>query len=190
MQDLFLLLVSKEEKTNLAVARSLNDAMKVKQNSHKIEKYGFNSEIVEIFKNYWDKSGSILKDYRDLDQHYLSIIKHTILQVDPTEKLIILLPDNPNERSRRKVSYNKQIDGIDFIKKSFDEFHQFVETVARIYNYKATKYNQPFPIQIKKIVPNKEATFALWFFPINKSIGHEVVQKEDGGLVFKPLFGF
>jgi len=83
LQNKFLKLVAEESNPGIGVPKSLSDAMK-----KGLDTYGFTEELSKLFLNYWDKSGEQIKNYRDMDQHYYSMIKHSYIRTSPEGKSI------------------------------------------------------------------------------------------------------
>ena len=116
MQDLILPLYLKESGARISSPASLADAV------DKLEKYRLDSSIKDLIKEYWKKVGKRVKQYRDIDQHYGNIVKHSFLSIMPIEKLVILLPDNPEDKKPKSFTYKKNIDALPFFESSFNAF--------------------------------------------------------------------
>lgn len=191
MQNQFLTLVAREAPnvSHLSVSTSLNKAMKRAHGEQKrrIETYGFEEEVVSAFIDYWDQSGIKIKKYRDLEQHYISIIEHSFLQVQPEEKIVIYLPDNPDERRVHNITYDNQLDALDYMEESFLDFHNFVEEVCKLLGFDQRPLTQYMDFTKSKVIKGKERTFALLFRPIKGAVGHEIYHTREGKIVFKPL---
>jgi hypothetical protein len=132
LQNKFLKLVAEESNSGIGVPKSLSDAMK-----KGLDTYGFTEELSKLFLNYWDKSGEQIKNYRDMDQHYYSMIKHSYIRTSPEENLLIFLPDNPEKKSATTVTFEKEIDALTYLNDSFFRFHDFVEETASLLGFKA-----------------------------------------------------
>jgi len=104
LQNDFFKLAARECNPNVGVPKSLNDAMK-----KGLTTYGFSDKLAKLFINYWDETGKQIKNYRDMDQHYYSMIKHSYIQTYPDEKLLIFLPDNPDNKSTTSVTFKKEL---------------------------------------------------------------------------------
>ncbi len=176
MQDYFLKIIKKETSI-FNVPRSFNAVMK------NLNNYKFKEDIKREFNIYWKKSGSRIKQYRDLEQHYQGIIDHTFLQLNPEEKLVIYLPDNPQERSINKTSYYLKIDALSFFRKAYFDFNEFAVNIASIFGYKPKKLEQPFPIKYGEIIKGKERTILLTIEDPLKCTGIEIRQNKDGKIV-------
>lgn len=86
MQNIILRLSAKECNPNSQVLKSLNEAMK-----NGLDKYGFNKEIENLFVNYWNEGGKLVKGYRDIDQHYYSIVKRCYIETEPEMRILFFL---------------------------------------------------------------------------------------------------
>ena len=113
--------------------------------SYSGNKYGilkeFPIDIQKLVKKYWNKNGQKIRNYRNLEQHQFNLLEEAYLQLKPTERFILRLPDNPNERDFEKLTYSKKIIASDFFKTEFHEFHNFVETLMYIMKIRKKKHN-------------------------------------------------
>lgn len=109
----------------------------------------FPKEIKKLTNIYWKRSAQITRKYRNIDQHIIDLHTHTYFQIEPNERIVVLLPDNPNAKDdpkkQEKFTYLKMIDVFDFLKNSFFEFHQFVEDMAKYLGYEPKSHNQWSP---------------------------------------------
>jgi len=112
-----------------SIPSSMHDAIK------SIHKYGLPTEIVDRTMQYWEGSGKNLKHYRDIDQHYYSLADHAFMQTKPERKLVVLLPDDPAKKGRKNATYTEEIDALDFLYRSFHEFHSYADDLARFMGY-------------------------------------------------------
>lgn len=112
-----------------SIPSSMHDAIK------SIHKYGLPTEIVDRTMQYWEGSGKNLKHYRDIDQHYYSLADHAFMQTKPERKLVVLLPDDPAKKGRKNATYTEEIDALEFLYRSFHEFHSYADDLARFMGY-------------------------------------------------------
>ena len=112
-----------------SIPSSMHDAVK------SIHTYGLPTEIVDRTMQYWEGSGKNLKHYRDIDQHYYSLADHAFMQTKPERKLVVLLPDDPAKKGRKNATYGEGIDALDFLYRSFHEFHSYADDLARFMGY-------------------------------------------------------
>lgn len=112
-----------------SIPSSMHDAVK------NIHTYGLPAEIVDRTMQYWEGSGKNLKHYRDIDQHYYSLADHAFMQTKPERKLVVLLPDDPAKKGRKNATYGEGIDALDFLYRSFHEFHSYADDLARFMGY-------------------------------------------------------
>lgn len=138
MQNIILRLASKECNINSQVPKSLNDAIKFG-----LDKYGMKQEIIELFMRYWNESGILIKNYRDIDQHYYSIAKHCYIETVPENRILIFLPDDPSKKGQKDISFENEINAINFFKEEFFKFHDFVEDVSITLGFSKVQIEQP-----------------------------------------------
>ncbi|MFX0077350.1 MAG: hypothetical protein ACFE96_18055 [Candidatus Hermodarchaeota archaeon] len=181
MQNKFLEIVTNEENPPNRPPLNLNTAI------DKLDIYGFKSELVSAFKKYWTKSGALVREYRNLEQHYQTIIEHSFLQIEPDEKLVIYLPDNPNIRSIHQTTYNQHIEAIPFFERAFFDFHTLVEEIFSFLGYESTPIPQSCPMVETELVKGKKRTFALMICDPVKCDGLEFIQTEDRKIIIQQL---
>ncbi len=126
LQNQVVPLVAQTLEIKKNVSKSMNNAMK------KIDDYGLPQNIVNKLKTYWwSKSGRRVKDYRDIDQHFSSIIHHSLLEDDKEPKLLVLLPDNPEVKDPQKFTYQQEINALPFFEQAFHELHDLFEQMGK-----------------------------------------------------------
>lgn len=103
--------------------RSINDTIK------KLDARALPDPVKKLYRDYWDGGGSRIRDYRVLDQHYGTVSDHVFLQATPTRQMLILFPDNPEEKSRKKQTFSQEVCGISVLRVGFDEIHEFIESI-------------------------------------------------------------
>ena len=190
MQDSLLPLVGKT--LGISVSISMNDGIK------NLHRYNMQKQIKDKLLLYWQSNGSRLRGYRVIDQHYHNLIEHTFFQVNPIKKVLILFPDNPEEKSSSKFKYEKNIDAVDFLETSFNKLHTLTEDIAAILGFTPKTYGVEVNMsQLGELVPPQERTLSLM---VDKKIrqtdennvtleitGLKMNQKEDMRLSFQKL---
>jgi hypothetical protein len=96
------------------VPSSLSDLIKAGP-----ETYGFKAELAAALKDYWHAGGSTLKHYRDLDDHFFAIARHSVMRLGPPEEMSVYLPDDPAERSRARAAFSGRVNGSEFLRRTF-----------------------------------------------------------------------
>jgi len=154
----------------------------------KLESYGFGDEICNTTKKYWNEGGAEVKEYRDIDQHYFAIIRHTFLQVKPEERVLVYLPDDPHEKSSKHVSFAKKRDAIPFFKNAFFSFHQFAEDVASHLGFQPALLDQSIGMeQLGPLAIGTRKTLALVLEDTGRCSGLEFGQTEDRRIYIRQL---
>lgn len=154
MQNLSLKLISKKMKISLPA--SMNNLIKNGR-----EKYELPVNIWRIVKRYWSKSGKLVKDYRDIDQHHLALITHSFLEIKPNEKILVLLPDNPEIKNPLEFTYNKEIDAIRFFEHKFIEFNEYIEALAKEFGFRPTPIFPSWDLNHYGDLSGKKGTMAV-----------------------------
>lgn len=154
MQNLSLKLISKKLKISLPT--SMNDLIKKGR-----EKYQLPVNIWRIIRRYWTKSGKFVKNYRDVDQHHIALITHSFLEIKPREKILVILPDNPEIKVPLKFTYNKEIDAVRFLENQFIEFNHYIESLAKDFGFSATPIFPSWDLDHYGILAGKKGTMAV-----------------------------
>ena len=103
---------------------SLVDAIKKLKNYTSVPK-----KILDLVIEYWESGGKRLRDFRDLDQHFVSIVDRTYLITTNKRRLHVVLPDNPQEKSSKKLIFDEDIDALQYF---WDEHFRLVELLDKI----------------------------------------------------------
>ena len=170
MQDMANQLVRTNTDTGL-LPRSMSDTMK------KLNRCGLPSGMQDLYASYWENGGSRIRDYRILDQHnYANLVDHVFLQLAPSRKVLLVFPDNPEVRTPRKLSYEKEICGISTLRIGFDQLHEFIESVAEFFRHEPTRLDVTIRMaQLGDLRPFRKRTIGFVF-------ESPLTQKPDGGL--------
>lgn len=156
MQNEILPLIVTSTSNKKDIPLSLNDALK-KGNS-----YGVDPKIWETIQIYWDTNGSELRDYRDIDHHFFMLCRSAFMELNPDKRLLIYLPDNPKERSQKKISFDKKREAVPYFKTALSQIHQVTDTIAEILGFPSSKYIHAFHIPEGAYVPGVERTIGLF----------------------------
>jgi len=179
-QDIFLSVLALELDLKEKPPKNMNKAIK-----NTLEKYKIPSEISSLIYNYWEQSGKSIKDYRDMDQHWHQIVQRTWLQLEPEKKIIVILPD-----SKHELTYEKKINALELLEKSFYDYHELVEKISEFLGYDK---NTPFPTQIPMnppvyIIPGQEDfLFSLVAFDKGPISGVALHTKKGESIIFTQL---
>jgi hypothetical protein len=177
MENLLLELIGK--KFNHPMPKNMFILIK---NGHK--SYNFlQLKLWNRIEAYWQKAGKYLRAYKDIERYIFSLTSHSYIEIKPKEKLLILLPDNPEMEISYKFVYNKNIDAIRFLENCFDDFHKLVEDISIQFNYKPTHILQGWSFLEYQYLPAKSGTVALVIKNPEKRKAIEVIN--EGG---KPIF--
>jgi len=133
----------------------------------KLNKYDYlknNDEIKSTIKEYWNNHGIKIKGYRDFEQHFGVMYNHASIDKKTCE-LIIPLPDNPEEKSSNKTTYDKNIDAISFVQEQFNEIQNLLETISEISGYQE---EQVFDYNM--ILTSNYDIMAIQFDPVKDSL--------------------
>jgi hypothetical protein len=118
---------------NLDLPLSFHDLIKGLEAKRK--KYRLDQTIQDLVMAYWHSVARRVKDYRDLANHYTIVSSECLLFVsgDGSVGLRMLLPDNPNEKSPTKLTYDPGIQAMSYLRTSLIETIRFVNaTLSRL----------------------------------------------------------
>jgi len=140
---------------------------------------------VDVLKHYWVQTGSKLRAYRVLDQHYYAIIKHSYIQAGPDEKLRIILPDHPEQKNTIGVSFEDNIDAIEFCTTSFKDLENCFAKISKSFGIESAPIRQKIIMSRFQESTGKARSLAL----IVSENGTAIVinHKETGQIEIKPM---
>lgn len=154
IQDKIMQLIGK--KLNIALPNSMRKVI-----SGGREKYNLSVRIFGLIRKYWVKSGEIVRTYRNIDQHYYNLINNSFLELEPDERILINLPDNPEVKKIEKSIFKKEINAILFLEQAFFFLHDFIEELAENFRFKSKKFSQSINLGQYGAFSEKKGTIAL-----------------------------
>lgn len=154
IQDKIINLISKK------LNKSLGNSMRKVISGGK-EKYTLPTRIFGLIRKYWIKSGEAVRKYRDIDQHYYSLINNSFLEVEPNERILIMLPDNPEVKKIEEVTFKQENDAIRYLEEAFFSLHNFIEGLAEAFGFKSKKYSPTISLGQYGELSEKKGTIAL-----------------------------
>lgn len=127
MQNQILPILQAVFEINGSVPSSLNDAIKAG-----LKKYGFSDAIDRQINEYWSRGGKYIRDLRDINEHFVALVNYTYFkhEKDPGQ-ILVLLPDNPEEKSPSKFTYNEELDAFDMISTGFNQLNELFEQILK-----------------------------------------------------------
>jgi len=92
-------------------------------------------ELKGAVRRYWADEGKDLAAYRNLDQHFTVLATGAWLRLEhgTISGIRIGLPDNPDERSQAKLTYNDQHSATARLSKWYEGIHDLVEATAELF---------------------------------------------------------
>ena len=107
-----------------SVPQSLSDTIK-KMSSGKLQ---FPDRIHALILEYWRKSGSKLKDYRDLSQHHAVVSSegHVVILPDRRAGIYLILPKNPEEVNLAKLNYDGSVHALPLVVETYIILYSFI----------------------------------------------------------------
>lgn len=158
---------------------SFHDAMK------HLDTYNLPRLVKQKTLSYWQKGGQAARQYRDIAEHHYYLLARTYYQFTPDEKVLIYLPDDPNQKSHAKYTFDKKIDCIDYLEQAFLELCQYVDAILSDVGFASEPITQPLnPMQID-IEEGVRKTLGVMFYDTVGQVGLEYGQVEDRHLFFK-----
>ena len=92
------------------------------------------NEICGKLERYWTESGVELRGYRDIDQHYATIVRHAFVTM-PQRQLVVPLPDDPTVRSAMRFTFVQERDAVQFCLNAFLRLHATYDDVLGDFGY-------------------------------------------------------
>lgn len=158
MQNQILPILQTALEINGSVPSSLNNAVKTG-----IKRYGFPDEVVNLINEYWVNGGKYLRDVRDINEHFVALVDFTFFkyQSDPGQ-ILVLLPDNPEDKSPDKFTYNNELDAFEIISNGFTQLNFLIEGILNNIGIKPKPFeNSIFLKHIGTLEEKQERTLAL-----------------------------
>jgi hypothetical protein len=182
MQNMILPLAARAKKLKCSMPSSLAEGMK------KLDSYGLGDDICSVIREYWNGNGKEIKGYRDIDQHFYTIIEHSFLQISPEEKVLVYLPDNPEERSASRVSFASERDALPYFQNSFLEIHRCIENILSVLGFQPSPLGQAFGLaQLGLLTEEVKKTLALIVDDNPMFSGLEFFQSEDRAILMRSI---
>lgn len=170
---------------NMAPAKIYDAVKQIRQKENLQARYNWLELVsIDLLKEldvYWGNTGYKLRDLRILDQHYEILATHAQLKsVNGNIQLSILIPDNPDKRSRKQFSFVENLDGLNFVERAFLELHKFVENIAAT----QTQVRRPLPQNVEidpsiKLFEGKKRNFMVKILDRDGSLGYIFQQDEN-----------
>jgi len=182
MQNLTVRLI-KYEINEMTLPNSMHKLMNNETHKNKLP-----NNIRKLIYEYWDNSGEKLKQYRDLIHHHYPLVRKTYLKISPEINIIILLPDNPDRTSYKEALFNKNINAIDYVRSSFYEFHDLLESISSEFGYDPTPFQQQLRIGEYINIKNKSDLGTIGLMIYNP-IGNKAkrINLENGELIMDDI---
>lgn len=156
MQNLVVPLAAIGLKLQGPVPSSLADAVRA------LDRLRLPRDLSSRIRAYWQTTGNELKDYRDLDQHFTTIIEHCYFETNPVERLVILLPDDPKQKKAGLFTFEKCREAVPFAHSAFSALHDLMESIAAELGYQATSIEQSLnTAALPTLVEGERRTLAL-----------------------------
>lgn len=182
MQNLIVPLAILMSGLKQSVDSSLADAVK------KVEGYGLMTELSLLIKDYWKDGGRQLVDYRDVDQHFSTVVKHAYIQIDLNkEKLLVLIPDNPEVKSSKKFDFSSNRNALDYFRDSYFKLNKLIENMGKVLKIIPHSIDQSYNMDNVAIEDGIKKTLLLAIEDTTKFGGIEVGQTEERKIYIRNL---
>jgi hypothetical protein len=128
---------------------SIVDGIKVLARGQGSGKNAWSRKIPESLRNlltrYWSEHGATLVHYRDVDQHFDVLQTGCTLMFEGGKiaSLAIVLPDNPEVKSKSRYTYARRVSGVTLARTAFAWLHELIEEVAGYHKGEPTPLQQP-----------------------------------------------
>ncbi len=178
-QNMLLRMIARRLQLGTSVPNSLRAAVA------KLHTYKLPARIVELISQYWLSGGIRLKDYRDVDLHHFALSKRCFLEWRPPEKVIVLLPDNPEVKAEDKLTFERDIDGIRYFRSVFDSFRELIDNVCAELGFITAPIQEELAMRhFGDLDDGVKQTIALWMNDANSATALEIGQETDRRLYF------
>ncbi len=183
MQDKFMPMLNHIGSWGKTFPSSFNDVIK------KIDSYGLSPAIVILLKGYWDSNGDMVRDYRDLGQHFYYLTLVTYYRHLPSESIVVALPDNPGVKNKDEFKYRNKVNAIDYLLKSFDSLHDCIENIVKTFGCPPGNIEQSiaFGHMPKVIIPGIKKTLIIMVHDSKGEYALEVGQTSESKIYLEKL---
>ncbi len=116
-----------------------------------------NKTIINLFTLYYEGGGKYIRDLRDINEHFDELLNETYyLQLRKQGKILMYFPDNPEIKSPKKFTYEKQMNAFDVLFDSLKILSNVIEDICSLKKVPPSdfKYNITIDSKIKpSLVP-------------------------------------
>jgi len=152
---------------------SFRDAVK------SIHIYNLSKSVMQKTLSYWQNGGLTIRQYRDIAEHHYYLLAHSYYQFMPVEKILIYLPDDPNQKNHAKYTFEKKIECIDYLEQSFFALCQYVDAIFSDLGFPKEALTQSLnPTQID-LEEGVRKTLGVMFHDTDGQVGLELGQTEE-----------
>jgi hypothetical protein len=126
--------------------------------------YGLDQEIQTSMLSYWDETGHKIKQYRDLANHYAILSGDCVVFRAGNSQIAIkmVLPDNPDEKSAIKLTYDPGVPVMTFMLESLARTVRFVnEVIERMIDLMGLRNEQEASRILGAIMSELDSPFRL-----------------------------
>ena len=152
-----------------------------------IHKYNLPKPVMQKTLSYWHNGGLTVRQYRDIAEHHYYLLAQSYYQFTPDEKVLIYLPDDPNQKSHKKYTFDKKVDCIAYLEQSFLALCQYVDAVLSDLGFA----QEPIPQTINEteivLEEGVQKTLGVMFSDTAGQVGLEFGQTEERHLYFRPF---
>jgi len=173
MQNKIFPLLQKAIGFKQSLPSSFRDGMK------HIHTYNLPKPVKEKTLLYWQNGGLAVRQYRDIAEHHYELLSRSYYQFTPVEKVLIYLPDDPNQKNHMKYTFEKKIDCIDYLEQSFLSLCQYVDAILADLGFASEEIQQTLnPTQID-LEEGVKKTLGVMFHDTDGQVGLEFGQTEE-----------
>lgn len=108
----------------------------------------------------------------------------------PEERILVFLPDNPEEKSQRRVRFQKERNALPFFEESFLSLHNLMESIATALGFQSALIDQAIRLaQLGSLQEGVRKTVALMIEDTENSSGIEFGHTEERKIYVRALPG-
>lgn len=184
LHDEILLLAKTEAGININVAHELERGIK------KLDTYGFDQKVINVFDTYWNEAGQYVIKFQNLVDYIAQIINNSYLVIDPNTELIFVPPEELLEEFEDESKIPQNL--LHFIVLSYNLFRQLVEDLSIHFGHtQELEFERFFPKNLEVSTDGlKEGDFrtmAVYFYEYGINNGVELFYNKDMKLQFSPF---
>ena len=143
--------------------------------------YKVHLKLGSKINKYWEKSGKLVKFYRDIDQHSFShsaLTSRYFIRLRDSAETYVEFPDFKQNGNQGGFRYSDEVSGLEFLDDACFQLHELIEEIATHFGARSTPHRSSIRMdQLGDLIPYKHRTLGVLY--------EEKIQRIEGENVLK-----